>query len=334
VHTSTSLSTIAELVEQNVYDKDARHLMLLTTNNTALGVLFEMKRVSQAARLRMSDDKNDSENDGDADSDDEDGDRLPEGESMISHSKSQVIFGSDFPLDKSDLQISLNLQKIKTCMSNGTHVVLVHCESLYESLYDLLNQHYVSVKSTRFVRIAFGMHSGLFQVHANFRIICIVDKADAYRHMAPPFLNRFEKQVLDRHHMLASPQIRLADRLKRFAEALLPLSDASMRGAFCGFHADSFASLAQTVIGTVLVGAEHNVSEEQEAAWFAKAVQYLLWITVPEVVCRAAVSASLLDSIAREFHVDVRDEYLEQQSHSDLGACMRQVILPQVFSLG
>ena len=330
VHASTSLSTIAELVEQNVYDKDARHLMLLTTNNTALGLLFEMKRVSQAAKLRMSDGNHDEE-DADVDSEDDDGDRLAEGESMISHSKSQVIFGSDFPLDKSDLQISLNLQKIKTCMSNGTHVVLVHCEALYESLYDLLNQHYISVKSTRFVRIAFGMHSGLFQVHANFRIICIVDKADAYRHMAPPFLNRFEKQVLERHHMLALPHTRLAARLKRFAEAMLPLSDASMRGAFCGFHADSFASLAQTVIGTVSVVGEHNVSEEQESAWFAQAVQYLLWITVPEVVCRAAVSASRLDSIAQEFHVDVRDEYLEQQSHSDLGACMRQVILPQVL---
>jgi hypothetical protein len=114
---------------------------------------------------------------------------------LLTHQNTEVIFGSEFPMDQSDLQISLNLQKIKTCMATGKRVVLVHCEQLYESLYDLLNQHYISVKSQNFVRIAFGSHSRLCPIHASFRIICIVDKYDAYTKLAPPLLNRFEKQV-------------------------------------------------------------------------------------------------------------------------------------------
>ena len=122
-------------------------MMLLTKNNAALRLLFDKE--------------------------------------LLSHSKTEVIFGSDFPGDKSDLQICLNIQRIKLCMSEGWAVVLVHvretclfifflfhcvcararliflllrdlfqCENLYESLYDLLNQHYSEYGGQRFVRIA------------------------------------------------------------------------------------------------------------------------------------------------------------------------------------
>ena len=130
-------------------------MMLLTKNNAALRLLFDKE--------------------------------------LLSHTKTEVIFGSDFPGDKSDLQICLNIQRIKLCMSEGWTVVLVHvrlvlcpsahtpfvywerevsvcvlilavlnapnsrilqCENLYESLYDLLNQHYSEYGGQRFVRIA------------------------------------------------------------------------------------------------------------------------------------------------------------------------------------
>ncbi len=112
---------VIELIRENVNSQQARHLMLLTKNNAALGALFDMN--------------------------------------LLKHLQSEVIFGSEFPNDQTDLQICLNLQKIKTCMASGKTVILVHCESLYESLYDLLNQHYISYGAQRFVRLAFGTHS-------------------------------------------------------------------------------------------------------------------------------------------------------------------------------
>jgi hypothetical protein len=85
-------------------------------------------------------------------------------------------------------------------------VVLVHCESLYESLYDLLNQHYVEYGGQTYVRLAFGSYTRLCPIHKSFRVIVIVEISDAYTKLAPPLLNRFEKQV--RHFL---PIIRIFD---------------------------------------------------------------------------------------------------------------------------
>ena len=50
----------------------------------------------------------------------------------------------------------LNIQRIKLCMAENITVVLVHSEALFESLYDLLNQHYTEYGGNRYVRLAFG----------------------------------------------------------------------------------------------------------------------------------------------------------------------------------
>ena len=80
-------------------------------------------------------------------------------------------------------------------MQEGIAVVLVHCESLYESLYDLLNQHYTEYGGQNYVRLAFGTHSRLCPIHKSFRVVVVVEKVEAYTRLAPPLLNRFEKQV-------------------------------------------------------------------------------------------------------------------------------------------
>jgi hypothetical protein len=87
------------LVRANLREPSARHLMLLTKNNGALPLVFDR--------------------------------------GTLSHHTTEVIFGSDFPLDQTDLQIVLDIQRVKLCMAAGTTVVLVHCESLYESLYGM-----------------------------------------------------------------------------------------------------------------------------------------------------------------------------------------------------
>ena len=45
------------------------------------------------------------------------------------------------------LQICRNINQIKVCMETGRTVVLLNLEKLYESLYDVLNQVYESVKT-------------------------------------------------------------------------------------------------------------------------------------------------------------------------------------------
>jgi hypothetical protein len=42
---------------------------------------------------------------------------------------------------------------------------------------------------------AFGTNSRLCPIHRHFRVVVVVEKAEAYTRLAPPLLNRFEKQV-------------------------------------------------------------------------------------------------------------------------------------------
>ena len=59
---------------------------------------------------------------------------------ILSYKNAQVIFGSDFPNDKSnELYHFMNIQKIKQCMAIGKTVVLVNCEPIYESLVYYFN---------------------------------------------------------------------------------------------------------------------------------------------------------------------------------------------------
>jgi len=68
-----------------------------------------------------------------------------------------------------------------------------------------------------YVRLAFGSSSRLCPIHRKFRIVVVVEKVDAYTRLAPPLLNRFEKQVMERQHLLSAQHQQLVARLKDFA---------------------------------------------------------------------------------------------------------------------
>jgi hypothetical protein len=304
----TELFGIMDLIRQNVYDQDARHLMLLTKNNAALPILFD--------------------------------------QNILSHEKTDIIIGSDFPHDQSDLQICHDIQRVKQNMASGTTVVLLHCEALYESLYDLLNQHYTTHGGNRFVRLALGTHNVLCPVHEKFRVIVITEKADAYTVLAPPLLNRFEKQVLERANILKPKHIQMVARLQEFclsfaaqlggqeepeeeedadeekaddmdvdkAESQVKQDDIkimnAMRAAFCGYHSDFLSSLALLVCGSE--DSEANVSEAE----IEDAITRLLWCATPEAVCRLSVDH--LQQLNSQYDLDVEDCYFREQKHSTL----------------
>merc|ERR1719238_1530403 len=93
---------------------------------------------------------------------------------------SEVMFGSCFPRDQTDAFVAASLQRIKTVMNEPICLVLVHCDSLYEALYDLLNQHYMEYAGQRYVRLAHGSKAKQCPIHHLFRVIVITEIQDAY----------------------------------------------------------------------------------------------------------------------------------------------------------
>jgi hypothetical protein len=284
---------VLDLIRANLSSRHSRNLMLLTQNNAALGALFDSR--------------------------------------LVTHAKTVVIFGSDFPADKTDLHVCQDLQQIKACMANGSTVVLVCCEALYESLYDVLNQHYIVHSGQRWVRLAFGAHSTLYPVHDDFRIVCVVDKMNAYHRLDPPFLNRFEKQCLERRDVVSVHSLHLQHQIQALAHSLAvgivreradgvshvpegsPMASSDtiasvseLQELFCGYHRDSLHALAQATL-----------EMHPQADRFNKAVQKLLWVATPEAVFRS-LHFGRGKAVQEDFLVDVKQIYFRDQIHTDL----------------
>jgi len=314
---------VLDLVVENLKSQQARHLMILTKNNVALSLLYDYH--------------------------------------LLGHENSEVIFGSDFPLDQSDLQICLNIQRIKNCMAQGRTVVLIHCEGLYESLYDLLNQHYTEYSGQLYVRLAFGTSSRLCPLVKEFRVVVIVDQVEAYTQLPPPLLNRFEKQVLARQHLLTDKQRDTVQRLQAFVLSFVklefiakssysiepeydPATGAELdvgndddiavriREAFCGYHGGMLLSLAQSMdLETIdAVDAESKDEVDPSQTPLQRAIHRLLWCATPEAASKWMSQDDELRLAMRrieaEFGVNILQTYFKQQRHSNLPVFVRSMI--------
>eukprot|EP00466_Bigelowiella_natans_P005499 jgi/Bigna1/142947/aug1.74_g17655 len=296
---------VVQLVSANINSKESRQLMLLTKNGAALRLLFGATR-------------------------------------LLDHATTEVIYGSDFPADQNDLQIMQALQQVKLCMAQGRTVVLVHCEALYESLYDLLNQHYTEFGNKLYVRIAFGTSNRLCEIDPRFRIIVVVEKIDAYNRLAPPLLNRFEKQVLERKDLLDAEQCQLLESLQLFARIFACGEDSrasvsELRACFTGYHIDMLASLIQSLPASFLSAKSAEASaasaaagaegaSASSAAALHECIRRLLWTATPESVCRVMDISERQQALKSKFGVDVGEVYFSQQSHADLVTFSQRMI--------
>lgn len=82
-----------------------------------------------------------------------------------------VLFGSSFPKDREYTQVCRNINQIKICMETGRTVILLNLENLYESLYDLLNQYYILLGSSRYVDLGLQTHRVKCRVDNDFKLV-------------------------------------------------------------------------------------------------------------------------------------------------------------------
>ena len=129
---------VRDLVSTNLKEYDSRNLMLLTKNCSALWVLFSGK--------------------------------------LVDINQTKVIIGSQFPEDNNELYMVQQMNEVKLAMATGKIIVLMNADNMYEALYDVLNQRYLTKKNQntgevqRFLRLAIGSRSSL----------CYVEGAEHY----------------------------------------------------------------------------------------------------------------------------------------------------------
>ena len=133
-----------------------------------------------------------------------------------------LYIGSQFPNDIKSEEYHLKiLNKIQIHMKQGNILVLKNLESVYPALYDLFNQNFTEVNNKNYARIAIGSSTNVFCcVNDNFRCIVNVD----YKQIndeEPPFLNRFEKQIVSFEYLLDKELLYESNKIYKILNELI-----------------------------------------------------------------------------------------------------------------
>ncbi|XP_033637454.1 uncharacterized protein LOC117298354 [Asterias rubens] len=202
-----SRPTTIKLIEDNLEDRFARHLMLITSGDSALSIIEEV--LSKMKKRYIS------------------------------------LLGSRFDDDLSEEYNYRILSEIILCMEEGYILVLRDLDNVYSSLYDMLNQNYTIVGKKRHCRVALGAYSNpMCQVHQDFRCIVVIDQQNV-DYSDPPLLNRFEKQTLTFMDVVNDQQKAVIASLRKWVEDIstIPNMQFTPKQAFLGYHNDTLPSI-------------------------------------------------------------------------------------------
>ncbi len=238
---------VTDLICDNLHDKFARHMMIITNGDSAIGILDQTLKGLEKEKV--------------------------------------TIFGSRFEEDQSE-EYSYNiLSRIILCMERNCVLILRDLESIYGSLYDMLNQNYTVVGRKKNCRVALGPFSNpMCQVDDEFRCIVLIDE-QGVDYTDPPFLNRFEKQLLRFSDVLNEDQKEVISCLEDWTKAISTVpefeSHFNETDMFMGFNEDTLPSL-------VLHISKDKTIKKHELAEMCK--QELMWISTPDGVLRSLKS--------------------------------------------
>ena len=218
----------------------------------------------------------------------------------------QVVFGSSFPSDNDYTEVCRNINKIKVCMETGQTVVLLNLRDLYESLYDALNQHYVTFADQRYVDLGLGGHRVKCRIAPRFRLVVIEEKQTVYNKFPIPLINRLEKHILDMDSILTPDQSHLVNYLKDWLQRFTNTHKSFFKeDVFPGYKEDTVASaLLSTKSGDI-----NDIKK------------VLIQTASIDSICRLSKS-ELIDE------ADIlQDIYFNQQEHDSLLALLQNQLI-------
>ena len=105
-------------------------------------------------------------------------------------------------------------------MEKQVVLILKDLEGVYPSLYDLFNQNFTNIGGKNYARLSVGYSTNTFSfVNTGFKCIVLVDEKQISE-QEPPFLNRFEKHIIDFEYLLNNEQINLSRRIMNIRKNL------------------------------------------------------------------------------------------------------------------
>ncbi|XP_074936539.1 E3 ubiquitin-protein ligase rnf213-alpha-like, partial [Phalacrocorax aristotelis] len=284
------------LLEENMAKQQggfvSRYLLLLTTNNAAFQI------------IQMT--------------------------GLINTSNCDIIFGSGFPRDQDYSQVCRSVNRVKTCMEIGRPVVLLNIQNLYESLYDALNQCFVTLGDNNYVDLGLGTQRVKSRVKDEFRLIVIEEKKVVYTQFPTPLLSRLEKHCLDMNTILSWQQQDLKRDLERWASKFVCITNPDVFSVWSDTLApkecDVFIGFSDNTSATIVLETSQHVCcrgyEPYGELALSTATSKLVECATPDSILRLKYSA-LED--ARQ----IQDLYFIEQEHNSLASLLREMMNQQ-----
>ena len=176
--------SILDIIKSNILDSNSRYLMLISEGNDASDIIKYL---------------------------------------LNSMKKSYIeLVGSKYKKDINSGRYSEEiLNKIKYIMETDSILILKDLDMIYASLYDLFNQNFTCMGDKKFARIAFEYAKVSSEVNKDFHVIIIVDKNKIQElKLDPPFLNRFEKHIINFRMLIGEKDIEIAKKISEYIKLI------------------------------------------------------------------------------------------------------------------
>ncbi|XP_056183966.1 E3 ubiquitin-protein ligase rnf213-alpha-like isoform X3 [Falco biarmicus] len=246
---------------------------------------------------------------------------------LIDTENCEIIFGSGFPQDQDYSQVCRSVSRLKICMEIGRPVILLNIHNLYESLYDALNQCFVTLGGNYYVDLGLGTHRVKSRVKDEFRLIVIEEKNVVYAQFPTPLLNRLEKHYLDMNTILNWQQQQLKQDLQTWTKLFVSMDSSKFtnvlsakpspkeQDVFIGFSNDTTATVALESTQ----GRSCGVLEPYEESALSIAKRKLVQCATPDSILR--LKYSLLDDAEK-----IQDLYFKEQKHNSLANVLEEAV--------
>ncbi|XP_077967570.1 E3 ubiquitin-protein ligase rnf213-alpha-like isoform X2 [Styela clava] len=244
-----------------------------------------------------------------------------------------VVFGSSFPGDHSYTEICRNINRIKVCMETGKTVILLNMTEIHESLYDALNQHFVTLGGQNYVDLGLGGHRVKSRISKDFRLI-VIEKKDCVFHKYPiPLINRLEKHHFNSESLLDEASRIESEELSSWASNFTKLKKSTFveSDAFVGFHDDTISSVVLTTDFTNELECEQSYCPYKFTLLQSCSMDALLRLNNSSL-CTAEVDMALEVYFRQQCHdrlVDVLNRCIEENQKL---SCMEIISYSSILS--
>ena len=175
---------LLEIIKKNLMDENSRYLMLISEGNSASDILKYLLNKLKRKHIEL--------------------------------------IGSKYKADMKSGRYSEDiLNKIKYIMETDDVLLMQDLDMIYPSLYDLFNQNFTIMGNKQYARIAFEYAKISSEVNRNFHVIVLVNNLQIQQlKLDPPFLNRFEKHIINYNMLLENEDLAIISKINEYIKLI------------------------------------------------------------------------------------------------------------------